>query len=42
MQTLRNRNVNQGNANRMPLISLICANAESSRPEMCWKADTLA
>lgn len=38
MQTLRNRNVNQGNANRMPLISPICASEGSLQPETCWKA----
>lgn len=38
MQTLRNRNVNQGNANRMPLISLIYASGAFLQLEPHWKA----
>lgn len=38
MQTLRNRNVNQGGANRMPLISLIYASGAFLQLEPHWKA----
>lgn len=38
MQTLRNRDANQRERNRMPSISPICASEGSLQPETCWKA----